>query len=228
MKKKKKTAGKDWLMAFAKKYKVLSLRTPQACSTARAACFNKDTIEKYFSKLEAVLDREPKFASGERVWNADECGTSTVGAVTRKVLATKGTRQVHRTRSHERGETVTSICFIAANGTFLPPVMLFPRKTFNTGMLKDCYPGTKAIPAGTNGYMNNNIMVDTIKHFVKHTNSSKENPSLLILDNFGSHILLEVILLCKEHGVTLITLPPHTTHKTQPLDVGVFSPFKRA
>lgn len=32
----------------------------------------------------------------------------------------------------------------------------------------------------------------------------------------------------KENNVILFFLPPHTTHKLQPLDVGVFGPFSRA
>lgn len=32
--------------------------------------------------------------------------------------------------------------------------------------------------------------------------------------------------ICKAHGITLLTLPPHTSHKLQPLDVAVYGPFK--
>ncbi|KAE8736958.1 hypothetical protein FOCC_FOCC017585, partial [Frankliniella occidentalis] len=224
----KKTAGKEWFMAFMKRNRTLPLRLPQAFSASRAACFNKPNIQNYFEKLNTVLDRNPRFASGERIFNADEIGTTTVGAITRKVVGPKGSRQVHQAQSHERGESVTSMFFAYANGTFLPPVMLFPRITYNTGMGKDCYPGTKGIATGKKGYMNHIVMVQSIQHFIDHSNSSKENPSLLIVDNFGSHITLSVINLCKENGVTLFTLPPHTTHRTQPLDVGVFKPFKNA
>lgn len=211
---KNNTAGKEWLMSFTKRRKVLSLRIPQGFSNSRAACFNKVNIESYFLKLQNALHRHPTFSSGERVFNADETGTTTVGANTRKVMATKGVRQVHQAQSHERGESITSMFFVCANGTFIPPVMLFPRMNYNPGMVKDCYPGTKGIAAGKKGYMNNNIMVEALKHFIDHTKSSKDNPSMLILDNFGSHMTLEVIMLCRENGVMLFTLPPHTTHKT--------------
>ncbi|KAB0797622.1 hypothetical protein PPYR_08615, partial [Photinus pyralis] len=30
-----------------------------------------------------------------------------------------------------------------------------------------------------------------------------------------------------ENGVTMLTFPPHTSHKLQPLDRGVFGPFKK-
>jgi hypothetical protein len=51
---------------------------------------------------------------------------------------------------------------------------------------------------------------------------------LLIYDGHGSHDTLDLIELACKHNIILFCLPPHTTHKLQPLDVGVFGPFSRA
>lgn len=53
-------------------------------------------------------------------------------------------------------------------------------------------------------------------------------PILLILDGHGSHETSEIIHLAELHNIIILCLPPHTTHKLQPLDVGVFGPFQRA
>ena len=53
-------------------------------------------------------------------------------------------------------------------------------------------------------------------------------PILLIYDGHGSHEKYELLRLAKEHNIILFSLPPHTTHMLQPLDVGVFGPFARA
>lgn len=37
-----------------------------------------------------------------------------------------------------------------------------------------------------------------------------------------------MVQLAAEHNIELLCLPPHTTHKLQPLDVGVFGPLQRA
>ena len=50
----------------------------------------------------------------------------------------------------------------------------------------------------------------------------------LILDNHASHISLAAIDKCKELGIILLTIPPKTSHRLQPLDVLIFSPFKTA
>ena len=46
------------------------------------------------------------------------------------------------------------------------------------------------------------------------------------MDNHDSHISIETIDLSKENGVTLLTLPPHYSHKLQPFDRSVYGPFK--
>lgn len=63
-------------------------------------------------------------------------------------------------------------------------------------------------------------------HFIKFSKCSKRNPVLVILDNHESHISPRGLQMCKDNGITLVTLPPHTSHKLQPLDRTVFGPFK--
>ena len=52
-------------------------------------------------------------------------------------------------------------------------------------------------------------------------------PVLLVLDGHSSYIDLRTGQFCKENNVILFCLPPHSSHLTQPLDVGVFGPFKK-
>jgi hypothetical protein len=52
------------------------------------------------------------------------------------------------------------------------------------------------------------------------------NRHLLILDGHGNHVTLEAIKHAQEFGLNMITLPSHTSHALQPLDVSCFKPFK--
>lgn len=62
-----------------------------------------------------------------------------------------------------------------------------------------------------------------MQHFVDVITCNQENKVLLILDNHESYTVLKY---CKENGVQLLTLPPHCSHRLQPLDVTCFGPFK--
>jgi len=51
---------------------------------------------------------------------------------------------------------------------------------------------------------------------------------LLLVDGHSSHVNLRFINFCNQHDIILAILPPHSTHRLQPLDVGIFSPLSTA
>ncbi|KAF4332004.1 hypothetical protein FBEOM_14208 [Fusarium beomiforme] len=51
---------------------------------------------------------------------------------------------------------------------------------------------------------------------------------LLIVDGFAGHISVQFRFMALFHKVQILYLPPHSSHVTQPFDVGVFSPAKSA
>jgi hypothetical protein len=51
---------------------------------------------------------------------------------------------------------------------------------------------------------------------------------LLILDSHKSHNSLKFQQYCKEAKIITLYMPPHSSHLLQPLNVGCFSPLKRA
>jgi hypothetical protein len=75
--------------------------------------------------------------------------------------------------------------------------------------------------------MTSGQFIQVMKHFIHHTNSSKECQNLLLFYNHDSHLSVAVIDLARENGVTIVALLPHCTHKSQPLHVGVFRNLER-
>ena len=57
---------------------------------------------------------------------------------------------------------------------------------------------------------------------------TKEKQVLIIIDNHDSHCSLEAIDFARDNGIVMLTIPPHTSHRLQTLDVTVFGPFKAA
>lgn len=220
----KRMAGVDWLYGFRERNRDLTLRKPEPCSLSRATSFNRHNIEIFFNNLEEVMNRCPSFANGTRLFCLDETGTTTVQKP-KKVIAAKGSKQLNKVTSGERGTLVTTCCAVSATGSALPPVMVFPRKNFKSFMLNQAPRGTLGLAQPT-GWMNTELFPEVIKHFVKVTGSSKDNPSLLIFDNHDSHLAPEALNIAKDSGVTILTIPPHSSHKLQPLDVAVFGPLQ--
>jgi hypothetical protein len=159
------------------------------------------------------------------IYNVDETGISTVQKPN-KVIAKKGKEQVGSITSQERGTLVTMCLAVNAVGNTISPMFIFPRLKFQDHFVRDGPVG--CIGSGNkSGWMQEAEFLVFVKHFAKHTNPSETNKVLLILDNHGSHISIPVIDFCRQNFVTLLSFPPHTSHKLQPLDRGVYGPFKK-
>jgi len=76
------------------------------------------------------------------------------------------------------------------------------------------------------GWTDSEIFIQWLKHFADNTKSSKTNPQLIILDGHHSHKTLAAVDFARDNGITLLTLPPHSTHKLQPLDRTIFKTLK--
>ncbi|XP_025988378.2 uncharacterized protein LOC113003390 [Solenopsis invicta] len=89
----------------------------------------------------------------------------------------------------------------------------------------NAFPGSLGLE-NEKGYMTKESFFHVMEHFINCTKSSKQNPTLLLLDNVETHFSTKTLNLAKENGVVIFTFPPHCTHRLQPLDVGIFGPFK--
>ena len=218
-----KKAGREWMSSFMKRHD-LSLRTPEATTVGRATSFNRYTVEVFFKNIADVMDRY-HFAP-ENIYNMDETGCFTTQNPP-KVIALKGARQVGAVTFVERGTLVTMVGTINAIGNTVPPFFIFPRVRFvKESMLAGAPLGSDGC-ATKSGWINEEIFVKYLEHFIHFTKCSADNPVLLIMDNHPSHISLEASLMGRKHGIVIVTIHPHTSYKLQPLDRTVFGPFKR-
>jgi hypothetical protein len=126
-----------------------------------------------------------------------------------------------RTIGHERTNfTVVLTCI--ANGTKLPPVIIFKLKNIPWGN----FPPEVIICANKTGWMNESEMLYWIENVWEKREKFSNPQSLLVLDSFSAHIVDSVKRRFGKKKTDIAVIPGGLISRLQPLDVSVNKSFK--
>ena len=171
---------------------------------------DSECLERYYDMLEDTLKENNIYNNPTRIYNCDETGLP-LNPKGIKVIAKTGSKAV----SSVCGESKSQISVLActcANGTYIPPFVLFDRKTLNPELTTGEIPGT-IYGLSQKGWMNSELfMYWFYQHFLMCVPSVR--PILLLMDGHSSHYNPEVIRAAAKEKIILFTLPPNTTHIT--------------
>jgi len=220
--------GVHWPRNFVKRTNSLTTRFNRAYDRQRALCEDPVLIRSWF---ELVEQTKAKYGIlDEDVYNFDEAGFL-MGKITTQLVVTGSERRgAPKALQPGNREWTTVIQGINAAGWAIPPFIIFAGQYHLSAWYEEeDIPRDWAIAVSDNGWTTNELGVEWLKHFIKHTDGKVVGArQLLILDGHESHHSLEFQELCKENNIYTLCMPPHSSHLLQPLDVGCFSPLKRA
>ena len=122
---------------------------------------------------------------------------------------------------HFRKTNVTVLACVSASGYVLPPMIIFNCKSLT---LEFEIQGT-IYALLSSGWIDSEMLSAWFQsHFLEYAPSGR--PLVVLLDGHSSHYNLEFIRQACEYGVIVFSLPPHTIHVRQPLDVIRFHSLK--
>eukprot|EP00171_Calliarthron_tuberculosum_P006015 IDg6015t1 len=201
-------------------------------------------LTTHFATLAMLFD---KFGfDAQRVWNLDETGATPDKDVNgrsscRRFLDRRGLQDL-KIAEFRRTHRVTMLPAISAAGSVAPPLFVFKGKKIP---YREVLLGGKAVVQTYADLLPRHSLlacredrgsVDSVnffnwaKVFVESVRDLTAGGCkvLLIYDAYRSHMSLNVLNLFRQNGIVVYALQAHTSGKTQPLDVVVFSAFKNA
>jgi len=215
-------ASTDWYAGFRERHPDISLRLPQGLSNSRAQAFNLNRVDSYFVQLKEKMEMNELENYPQLIYNADETGLSNVPKTCTKVLAQKGQRNVQKIQSSERGTLTTLIVCVNSTGDTIPPFLIFKKKNPST----ENFPKGSKLRSSDSGWINDEIFVEFLSHFQQHRKKISDKRAVLIVDGHKTHVGFSALDFCQKNEIDLLCIPPHTSHRLQPLDTHFFKTLK--
>ncbi|THV01776.1 DDE-domain-containing protein, partial [Dendrothele bispora CBS 962.96] len=241
--------GKNFLSRFLERHhnELFHGRTSKL-DDQRARNFNFNTVREYFEKLDKFM--ADQCIPWENVWNMDEKGVQLGGGQKNRgekyILSRRGRakkKTTHYRASSSNLELVTVIECVGATGNFMKPGFVFNgqrlmkrwfteeasrevgKYVLRTIIFVTVLNYGFSISVSENGWTDDHLSLQWFQQvFVPEANQLRidDKPILLVWDGHGSHETMEIIDHAQKHNIHFFSFPSHTTHKLQPLDVGIF------
>ncbi|KAH8430077.1 transposase [Aspergillus melleus] len=216
-----------WVNRFISRHEAeLESKYTRRYDYQRAKCEDPKTINRWFDLVRNTIQKYGIL--DQDTYNMDETGFQMGVAATAKVVCGAESRESNaRSVQPDNREWVTAIITINAAGIVLPPQIIFAGKMQQERWFKDI-PKSYRISMSENGWTNDKLGFEWLQFFDDFTASKTAGQyRLLLLDGHGSHSTPEFDQFCKVKNIIPLYMPPHSSHKLQPLDVGCFSPLKK-
>ncbi|ODQ70295.1 hypothetical protein LIPSTDRAFT_333558 [Lipomyces starkeyi NRRL Y-11557] len=186
----------------------------------------KPVFDAWFDAYRTVI-QEYKIMQ-ENTYNMDESGFSIGTMESTRIILDSTFRTKHQAHPGHQ-EWVSMIECICAHSTILPPLGIFKGKNVLQNWIPNEVLDKWFFSANTKGWTSNLHGLEWLKRVFEPATRATANGQqrLLICDGHDSHISGSFIAHCLQNRITLLILPPHTSHLLQPLDVAIFGPLKK-
>ena len=128
-------------------------------------------------------------------------------------------------------EFISLLAYISATRKHLPPALIYKGAGYDLQNTQvddlDTAKDSAFFGASTNGWSNNDFGLAWLKKIFEPGTREQAGGKkrMLLVDGHSSHVNLKFLDWCDQHQIVVMILPPHSTHRLQPLDVGLFSPL---
>jgi hypothetical protein len=224
-----KPISKNWVSTFTNQHEEIKTQYSQRYNYSRAQCEDPKIIKEWFNCLQQIQMQYG--ISSEDIYNFNKIGFA-IGLIATTKVVTRANMpgKPHLIQPGNR-EWVTTIKYVNTTGWVLPSCIIFKGKVHIEGWYQDhTLPSDWRIEVSQNGWTMDEIGLRWLqKVFIPATTRRTVGRyHLLILDGHGSHLTPGFDKACKDNNIIAIYMPAHSSHLLQPLDVGCFSPLKRA
>lgn len=183
----------------------------------------------WYNQLKNLLKGVP----ARLVYNFDECGFRPGEGKNQNIVGRKDSkRSCPDLAETERGENITALECVAADGWQMDPLFIFKS---GGAIMEAWFDGSEDLPLNTrvgtspNGWISDKLANQWLDYFIEATRdrTKRGEKRILIFDGHGAHLTFEFLQKCEDHDILPFGFIPHSTHLCQPLDGKPFLSYKQ-
>ena len=211
----------SWFSTILKRWNI-EVKNAEKLEEIRNKYCHTNVIRRFYENIISNLPQDPRL-----LYNADETASSFNSKG--KVLVPTGHFPI-RYQESVSGH-FTSICAFNADGShILKPFIILPQLRNFPNDLK-MLENWAFFSSSPSGWITGRLFIAFCIYFCNMVSKFKAEQEItadswLIIDGHKTRANSIAVEYCAQHGVQLVILPAHTSHVTQPFDVGLASPMK--
>jgi hypothetical protein len=219
--------GKHWAECFVTRSDELKMAFNQAKDCQRILQENPEIISKWFKLVEETKAKYSVHNNDMHKFDKTGFQMDVIGTM-KVVTDAKRRTQPELIQLGDR-EWVTVIQSVFAAGSYTLPFIIYKGRVHISAWYEEAdIPRNWKLSVSENGWTNNALGLEWLKHFDGHTKAGQVGAyRLLILDDHKSHLNQGFKDYCLENKILTLCMPPHLSHILQPLDIVCFSLLKR-
>jgi hypothetical protein len=216
--------SKMWASRWLKRFPQYKIIIAAPLAIERKNAHDPNILQKWFDGFHKIITEKGILPSD--ISNVDETGFRVGVGRRHKVISRDPSKKVYMADADNRSHVTVVEC-VQADGTQIPPMVILPGKRHLERNFPPGLPNDVLMAVSDTGYNNDELSMDWLRHYDKHTKQRQQGVyRLLLFDGFGSHLLIDFIQYCWDNSIIPMVFPPHATHLMQPLDVVIFQPYK--
>ena len=195
-----KAPSRRWFRSWWKRSNLHKIKTKPLPMIRFEAAEESDVI-KWFDGYKEVL-RELKIRRRRNILNFDEAGFRIGCMKGQEIYVPMEIKQFYAV-SPENRRSATVIETINAAGDYPPPPMIIiqGQEIMATWFSEDLPVGTRIVPSDS-GFTSDKIAIEYLKHLIQNSDAGPNADwKLLLMDNHGSHVTPEFVLLANENHI---------------------------
>jgi hypothetical protein len=217
---------KRWFSSWWQANRLHTIKT-KPLTTVRYSAAQATDVREWFEKYRRTL-KELNIQKRRNILNFDEAGFRVECMKEQDIIMPDDVREYYVISLENRRSLTIFETINAADDFSSPPLIIIQGQKLMSSWFDEELPDETRIISSEKSFISDKIAMTYLQHLIEHLNAvvTALEWKLLLMNNHGSHVILEFFILTNDHHIRPFSLIAHLTHCMQPLDVSVFQPYK--